>query len=227
MLLTIGYQYITPEVLRARAKALNAVVIDVRSSVKRTKAGFGSRQLQQLLGDGGYVHRPDLGGRGDGPTGEAMGWLIGTVAVEEMKGRNVIVMCQEGAPGECHRHHKIAWPRYPDALHIFDPGEGDEAVEVFTARELDGAISGEGTYAMVGWADFLASQGLTDAPLPPQGLSVAPCVARAVVQPAGPEQADDAPEAPSEGGRNPRLARRRERWEAAARVAARRAQVTP
>lgn len=220
MLLTIGYQYITPEQLRERAKALRAVVIDVRSSVKRTKAGFGSRQLQLLLGDDGYVHRPDLGGRGDGPTGDALGWLIGTVAGKELNGRNVLLLCQEGAPGECHRHHMIAGPRFPDALHIFDPGEGDEAVEVFTARELTAAISGDGTYAMLGWHDFLASQGLTDAPPPQQGLSIAPSVARAVVQPAAQEQADD--DAALEGsGRNPRLARRRERWEAAPRAAAR------
>lgn len=220
MLLTIGYQYITPEQLRERAKALRAVVIDVRSSVKRTKAGFGSRQLQLLLGEDGYVHRPDLGGRGDGPTGDALGWLIGTVAGKELNGRNVLLLCQEGAPGECHRHHMIAGPRFPDALHIFDPGEGDEAVEVFTARELTAAISGDGTYAMLGWHDFLASQGLADAPPPPQGLSIAPSVARAVVQPAAQEQADD--DAALEGsGRNPRLARRRERWEAAARAAAR------
>lgn len=218
MLLTIGYQYITPEQLRERAKALRAVVIDVRSSVKRTKAGFGPRQLQELLSlDAGYAHRPNLGGRGDGPTAEGIAWLAGQVKALEVAGLNAIIMCQEGAPGECHRHHMIAGPHFPDALHIFDPGEGDEAVEVFTARELAAAIAGDGTYAMTGWHDFLASQGLADGPR--QGLSIAPSVARAVVQPADPEQADD--DADQRGGRNPRLARRRERWEAAARAAAR------
>lgn len=161
MILTIGYQHISAETLRARAQSLRAVVVDCRSSVARTKRGFGRRQLETLLGDG-YTYRGDtLGGRGAGVTPEGVAWLRAESRALERQGRNVLLLCQEGAPGDCHRHHHIAAPHFPDALHVYDPGEGDEAVEIITTRELVRALRADDVdYDRTPWGDFLAGQAL-------------------------------------------------------------------
>jgi hypothetical protein len=173
MIFTIGYESITPTTLRERAEALRAVVVDCRSSVARTKAGFGRVQLQTLLGPEWYVWRGDvLGGRGAGVTSEGVTWLRDAEAVAEQEGRNILLMCKEGAPGECHRHHMIAGPHAPDALHVYDPGEGDDAVEVVTARELTRALAADDVnYARTSWADLIAGQALGPRPKPARGLA--------------------------------------------------------
>jgi hypothetical protein len=161
MILTIGYEHITPDALRARAEAIRAVVVDCRSSVARTKRGFGRRQLEALLGDG-YTYRGDtLGGRGAGVTAEGVAWLRSESRALEGRGRNVLLLGQEGAPGDCNRHHMIAAPHFPDTLHVYDPGEGDDAAEIITTRELVRALRADDVdYARTPWADFLAGQAL-------------------------------------------------------------------
>jgi hypothetical protein len=173
MILTIGYEHITPDTLAARAKALGAIVVDCRSSVARTKAGFGKRQLATLLGADGYTWQGAiLGGRGEGVTPAGVEWLRAENRAREGQGVNLLLMCQEGAPGECHRHHQIAGPHFPDAIHVYDPGEGDDAVEVITARELARALAADDVdYARTGWADLIAGQGLDEWRPPAKGLA--------------------------------------------------------
>jgi hypothetical protein len=87
--------------------------------------GFGGRQLAGLLGDR-YEYRGDrLGGHGaTTPAG---------IAELGRERRTVLLMCKEESPGECHRHHAICGPHFPDAIHIFRE-------ELLTAASLQAAI---------------------------------------------------------------------------------------
>jgi hypothetical protein len=122
MIFSIGYQgLVGPEVLLRLATRLDATVVDVRSVPTSRKRGFGRRQLDGLLG-GRYQWRGDvLGGRGDGPTAEGLNAL--TTPPEALFGHpNLVLMCMEEAPGECHRHHAIAVPLLDlgiDVQHIY------------------------------------------------------------------------------------------------------------
>ena len=44
------------------------------------------------------------------------------------------MLCAEEAPGDCHRHHDICGPHFPDAVHIFRD-------ELFTAGALQEALN--------------------------------------------------------------------------------------
>lgn len=116
MIYSIGYQRLTLSRLIDLVDELDAVLVDVRSSPFRAKDGFRRPQLEQALGNG-YVWRGDvLGGRT--PIQQA-----GIEYLRQFDGKvttNCIIMCMEHAAGECHRHHDICAPHFPQALHIVD-----------------------------------------------------------------------------------------------------------
>lgn len=130
MIYSIGYQRLTLGRLIDIVDELNAVLIDVRSSPHRAKDGFRLPQLQQAFGSG-YVWAGDmLGGRT--PIKQA-----GLDYLRQFDGKvttNCVLMCMEHAPGECHRHHDICAPHFPNALHIFEN-------HLIEASELSRAIS--------------------------------------------------------------------------------------
>ena len=119
MIYSIGYQRLSsPDVLLRIAHACGGTVIDVRSSRNTHKRGFGSVQLVTCLGCQYEWWGKELGGRGAGPTAEG----IERLAYRNARHDSSILMCMEEAPGECHRHHKIAIPllkRGVDVVHIY------------------------------------------------------------------------------------------------------------
>lgn len=130
-LYTIGYQAIPPERLLHIATTLNATVIDVRKvPVSRIK-GYAKSHLQALLGHRYQARGHELGGIRNGvcnTTPDGIAHLRADLAA----GQNLILMCMEHAPGDCHRHQLICQPHFPDALHIFE-GELIRAAELHRA----------------------------------------------------------------------------------------------
>jgi hypothetical protein len=125
---TIGYQNISIHKLRRIAQSLDAVVVDVRLRPWSARPEFCRYPLRQMLGTQ-YVHKGDcLGGMGQ-VTEQGITWL-------GAQRRNVLLMCLEEAPGDCHRHSDICMPYFPDALHIFGK-------ELITAAETERLIGSE------------------------------------------------------------------------------------
>jgi hypothetical protein len=122
---TIGYQRLaSPQRLLQIAVGLDAVVWDCRSKPVSRRKGFGGEQLAQLL-DHRYIWRGNvLGGKGQHATAEGIAMLEA-----HSKHGNILLLCLEEAPGECHRHHDICGPHFPDAIHIWRD-------ELLTARSL-------------------------------------------------------------------------------------------
>jgi predicted HicB family RNase H-like nuclease len=110
MIYTIGYATLTQSKLLAIAELLDATVIDVRSIPRSRKAGFSKTALKELLGEQ-YEHIPSLGGKPYKPPKRAL------TALKERQD-NVILMCVENNPIECHRH-KLAL-EFEQAYHIFE-----------------------------------------------------------------------------------------------------------
>jgi uncharacterized protein (DUF488 family) len=141
MIFTIGYEGpLTPARLLEIAEGLDALVIDVRSVPRSRKPGFSKTKLAALLGPRYVTMGHALGGREPGVTPN------GLIALRtQAKERDVILMCMEEAPGDCHRHRTICGPHFPDAVHIFED-------ELFTARELTQALAAgeDGEYSLCG-----------------------------------------------------------------------------
>ena len=131
MIYTIGYEKLTQKDLIGVAFRLNAIVVDVRSRPSgRVKRGFSRADLTLQLGNQ-YVWKGEaLGGMGVGITPEGLDWLR-----EFAKANNVMLLCKEEQPIECHRH-SIALQLEEDVIHIFQ----DEAC---TARSLQDAVDGK------------------------------------------------------------------------------------
>ena len=117
MLYTLGYARLTPASLAATLDAIgpDTLLIDVRSSPRSQKPGFNRHQLATLLGDR-YRHEPGLGGRGQIDPAR----LRALRAFDGPDAPNCVLMCMEHLPHDCHRHHAIVQPFFPDALHILD-----------------------------------------------------------------------------------------------------------
>lgn len=146
MIYTIGYEALTPEVLRDTAIGLAATVIDVRSRPTTRRRGFGRRQLEALLGTRYQWHGDALGGfalkegieylpypKKSGIKGASGTTMEGINFLRSFPG-NVLLLCVEEAPGECHRHIVICEQFFPRARHIYRD-------EVVTACELEQAIN--------------------------------------------------------------------------------------
>jgi hypothetical protein len=130
---TIGYQRLAPSRLLHIAQQLDALVVDCRFKPVSRKPSFGGRQLSFLLGDRYTWKGNVLGGRLGG--GQSHTTPKGIQWIKDQK-RNLILLCLEEAPGDCHRHHDICGPHFPDALHIFED-------ELFTANDLNSALAGD------------------------------------------------------------------------------------
>lgn len=152
-MLSIGYETLTPPRLTNIVTRFDLVVVDVRSAPSgRVRRGFSRADLQTLFADR-YVWLGDvLGGRRPIQP-------VGLETIRRMDGapREVLLLCQEHAPWDCHRHTAIATALLPelDVAHIMDDdvmmassvqsaivraGES-ESIEVGIACTLDGLAS--------------------------------------------------------------------------------------
>lgn len=132
-LYTIGYQALAPERLRAIAHGLDAIVIDCRLYPVSRINGYHKSHLQALLGARYEARGQQLGGIRHGTSHTSAAGIAG-IRADLAAGRNLILMCMEHAPGDCHRHQLIAAPHFPDALHIYED-------ELIRADELQRALS--------------------------------------------------------------------------------------
>lgn len=124
MIFTVGYQRLSPDALAELARQLDATVVDVRSVPTSRKRGFGRHQLASLLG-ARYVWRGDmLGGRAP----ERPRWAEGLEWLRAQPG-NLLLLCLEEAPADCHRH-EIALALGAPVAHVYQ-------VEVIEAAELE------------------------------------------------------------------------------------------
>ena len=130
MIFSIGYQALTQAQLVALASRLHATVVDVRGGVRRAKKGFLVSELARALGPA-YVWKGDVLGNkgGNCVREEGLAWLAAQTS-------NVLLLCLEEAPAECHRHSLIALPLASRGVRVHHV-MGDEVV---LAAELQAAI---------------------------------------------------------------------------------------
>ncbi len=135
MIYTIGYDHLKAGHLQRVIRRLGVgKLVDCRSVPTSRIPGFGRRQLESALGDK-YEWRPELGGRGAGPTKKALRELVNHE--NSTPATPLLLMCKEEAPGDCHRHHTIAVPLLTeygvDCVHVFQE-------QLIRASELQASI---------------------------------------------------------------------------------------
>jgi hypothetical protein len=139
MIYTIGYERLSVDFLGRLLTALDATLIDCRSVPWSRKSGWTGAALAARFGARYEQRGRELGGKSPShTTRDGIARLI-----RDGQRRNLMLMCMEEAPGDCHRHHAICGPHMPDAIHVF----GDELVE---ARELQRAIDEDDGYELFG-----------------------------------------------------------------------------
>jgi uncharacterized protein (DUF488 family) len=135
MIYTIGYQRLEVAQLDAILDELDADLVDVRSAPHSRRPEFRKAELEKHFGSR-YIWKGDvLGGIPKGATTHrvtdaGIDWL-------KCRERNVLLMCAEHHPGDCHRHLLIAGPHFPEALHIWEGG-------LYRAGDLTASYLGEG-----------------------------------------------------------------------------------
>ena len=137
MIYTIGYQRLSLDRLDAILKALNAQLIDCRNKPVSRIRGYHSGQLERRYGPRYERRGHELGGR-DNTTSAGIDNLRTTA-----KKHNVLLMCMEHAPGDCHRHFSICIPHFPEAIHLFED-------DMITAGELEASIDEDREYELCG-----------------------------------------------------------------------------
>lgn len=128
---TIGYQALRPTRLFEIADQLKATVFDCRYKPYSRVPGFDMPMLKGLFGARYEWHGYQLGGFGH-TTASGIAFL-------RRLRSNVILMCMEEAPGDCHRHCDICAPYFPKALHIFRD-------EIVTASDLEKSLQQDSDY---------------------------------------------------------------------------------
>ena len=140
MIYSIGYSGLHQVDLVRIVRAMDpAILIDVRTKPHgRCKEGFFRSQLEQALGQRYEWHGDTLGGLGDGPTKTGLCLLVARA-----RNADLLLMCKEECPGECHRHHLIAMPLWRDyginVHHIYQD-------QLIAAHELQRSIDDDDDY---------------------------------------------------------------------------------
>ena len=133
MLYTVGYQRLPIKRLDDLVECLEiALLSDVRKRPFSHIPGYSSGALVARYGDKYTMKGKVLGGGGN-VTDEGIEWLE-----QASKGKNVMIMCMEDFPIDCHRHTAICAPHFPEAVHYYD-GQLFEAgaMEKAMLEELD------------------------------------------------------------------------------------------
>jgi hypothetical protein len=137
MIYTIGYQRLTSRRLERIVGDLNAILIDCRYRPFSHRMEFSGHCLAEQFGTRYQQRGHELGGRGH-TTSDGIDRLR-----LDAERATLILLCMEEAPGDCHRHHDICGPNFPDAVHIFRD-------QRFTAGVLQAAIDAGGVARLYG-----------------------------------------------------------------------------
>jgi uncharacterized protein (DUF488 family) len=128
MIYTIGYQRLTSRRLEKIVGELNAILVDCRYRPFSQRPEFGGDRLAEQFGSRYQQRGHELGGHGH-TTAAGIDRLR-----LDAEHATLILLCMEEAPGDCHRHHAICGPHFPEAIHVFRD-------EQFTAGALQAALN--------------------------------------------------------------------------------------
>jgi len=126
LIYTIGYQRLTSRRLEKIVGDLDAILVDCRYRPVSQRPEFSGDRLAEQFG-ARYQRRGHELGHGH-TTADGIDRLR-----LDTERATLILLCMEEAPGDCHRHHAICGPHFPDAVHIFRDDQ-------FTAKALQDAI---------------------------------------------------------------------------------------
>jgi len=146
MIYSIGLKSITAAHLKLVTKTLDIhLLVDCRNNPAAPR-GFSRELLSRSYGTQYiYAGRGRLGSRGVGVTKEALEWL----RKQDAGPKPLLLMCVPEAPGDDHRHHRIAIPlleRYGiDVSHIYRN-------QLLLASECQAAILGNRQYAFTNFS---------------------------------------------------------------------------
>lgn len=143
---TIGYQALRPVRLFEIAKQLGATVIDCRYKPYSRVPGFDKPMLESLLKTRYECHGHHLGGFGH-VTAEGIAFIRNSR-------RNLLLLCAEEAPGDCHRHTDICAPHFPHAIHVYRD-------ELILTSALERALRENREYALHGLLSTHKAEGKT------------------------------------------------------------------
>ena len=132
---TIGYAALRPVRLFEITEQLKATVIDCRYKPYSRVPGFDRPMLTDLFGARYEWRGHDLGGFGH-VTSQGIAFIRNSK-------RNLLLMCMEEAPGECHRHRDICAPYFPRAIHVYRD-------ELILASDLEHAVRENREYELHG-----------------------------------------------------------------------------
>jgi uncharacterized protein (DUF488 family) len=120
MIYSIGYQRLTPEILKETLRSHNiTLLIDVRSTPYSRKPQFNRKKLEQRFGLNAYVWKGDILG---GKFGPALETGIDFLCQLDRVG-NQALMCLENDPRDCHRYQDIGIRLLQhdiDIIHLHD-----------------------------------------------------------------------------------------------------------
>lgn len=110
MIYTIGYQKLSPEALAHVMEVLEIkLLIDCRAVPQSRKPGWSRKRLEERFGEKYSWFGDHLGGRRDND--ETQVTALGLEKLTKMGAdADVVIMCMEEAPSECHRHFDIGLP---------------------------------------------------------------------------------------------------------------------
>jgi uncharacterized protein (DUF488 family) len=128
MIYTVGYQKLPIRRLDDLLECLEIdLLVDCRKRPFSTINGYSCGALKARYADK-YVMKGEMLGGGGQTTQDGIDWLLHTSAT-----KNVMLMCMEDFPMDCHRHTAICAPHFPDALHYYDG-------QLIEAKEMERAI---------------------------------------------------------------------------------------
>ena len=121
MIYYIGYQQLTVETLEETLRTHNITfLIDVRSVPYSRKPQFNRKKLEQQFSLDAYIWKGDILG---GKFGLVLETGIDFLRQLDKEGRQVVLMCLENNPRDCHRYQDIGIRllKYGiDVIHIHD-----------------------------------------------------------------------------------------------------------
>lgn len=131
----IGYSKIKTSDIRDIVVYTDSILVDVRSNpFSRWRPELNRKAISEYLGKRYMFAGDTLGGRGK------KDFVAGFNALP--KKSNLILMCSEYFPTECHRH-RILLEAFPDGIHIIED-------ELVTATELQRSHDDDDDYELVG-----------------------------------------------------------------------------
>jgi hypothetical protein len=161
-LFSVGYEKLkNPDALAELVLRLNVTLIDVRSRPwGHVRKGFSRTDLAALFDRKVSLSYEWHGQRLGGFEKERPRWPEGLaeIAARHRAGERLMLMCQEAAAGDCHRH-LLAMELFKQRIDVFHVAVGipNEPDHIVRAVELDAVLDLDDTYDAIPLAEVLAA----------------------------------------------------------------------